>query len=148
MVEEEEKIGRCFLVFSESNGGCFLTKWSFVSVEGALASFVPSDVVPGHRYTTNGGISELCRNVGGPNVKKFFGGWLSFIRMGMNYEGGFVFLGNVAKLPGASSCVVVVGVVVRVRLVADALLCTRSCDLRERRGHAGGECSRGRQPFV
>ena len=98
--EPEKKTGRCYLIFSESNGGCFQLQWSMEVVEGALAAFLPREDVAQHRYTRNGGVSELCRDVGGPNVKKFFGGWLSFVKMAMSYRGTFALLGNVEKLPG------------------------------------------------
>ena len=61
---------------------------------------MPLHEVSQHKYTAKGGLSELCRDVGGPNVKKFFGGWLSFIRMAMGAKGKLAFLANVPKQPG------------------------------------------------
>ena len=96
----EVEEGRCYLLFSEANGGCFMLQWSETAVEGALACFLPCESVAQHKYTRHGGISELCRNVGGPNVKKFFGGWLSFIKMAHSHSGKLTFLQNLPKLPG------------------------------------------------
>ena len=96
----EPERGRCYLIFSESNGGCFQLQWSMEVVEGALAAFLPREDVAQHRYTRNGGISELCRDVGGPNVKKFFGGWLSFVKMAHSHGGKLAFLANLPKQPG------------------------------------------------
>ena len=78
-----------------------MLQWSMVRVDGALASFKPQKKLPPHRFTANGGLSELCRDVGGPNVKKFFVGWMSFIKMAIRQKGTLSFLGNVAKLPVA-----------------------------------------------
>jgi len=97
----EPERGRCYLIFSESNGGCFQLQWSMEVVEGALAAFLPREEVAQHRYTRNGGISELCRDVGGPNVKKFFGGWLSFVKMAHSHGGKLAFLSNLPKQPVA-----------------------------------------------
>ena len=95
------ELGRCYLIFSEANGGSFMLQWSMAPVDGALASFVPREPAPQHRFKANGGLSELCRDVGGPNVKKFFGGWISYIKMARSQKGTLTFLGNVAKLPVA-----------------------------------------------
>ena len=40
-----------------------------------------------HRYVTNGGQSELCKGVGGPNKKLFYQGWASFLRMAIRHNG-------------------------------------------------------------
>ena len=93
--------GRCYLLFSESNGGSFWLQWSREEVEGALASFTPEEEVPAHKYATNGGRSELCREAGGPNVKKFYRGWLSFIKTASEYGAPLRFLANVEKQPVA-----------------------------------------------
>ena len=88
----------CYMVFSEANGGCFFSHWSDVPVEGALARFVPKKEVPRNKFTHNGGRLELCRGVGGPNGKKFYEGWCSFLKMAHGAAGSFTFLANVAVI--------------------------------------------------
>lgn len=90
-------------VREQANGGCLLLHWSESPVEGALASFAPSEPAPAHKFTTNGGRSELCREVGGPNVKKFYVGWLSFVKAASSFGGRFQFRSNLSKLPGEAT---------------------------------------------
>jgi len=90
-----------YLVFSEANGGCFELHWSAEPVEGALASFLPKDPVAETKLTANGGRSELCRGVGGPNVKDFYRGWVSFIKMACKLEASLSLLSNLDKQPVA-----------------------------------------------
>jgi hypothetical protein len=89
------------LLFSESNGGSFQLQWSAEAVEGALARFIPGIAVPDFKLTANGGRSELCRGVGGPNVKEFYRGWVSYIRLAHQYEAKLCFLANLEKQPVA-----------------------------------------------
>ena len=65
------------------------------------ASFKPTERVQEFKLRANGGRSELARGCGGPNVKKFFGGWGSFIRTAaISYPGcTFTFLSNVPEKP-------------------------------------------------
>ena len=69
-------------------------------VPEALAAFTARPAsVPAFKLTKNGGYSELCRGVGGPNVKKFFEGWCSFIKMAHVHEAKFTHLSNVPARP-------------------------------------------------
>ena len=92
---------RGHLVFSEANGGCFELHWSADPVDGALACFLPREPVAEFKLSANGGRSELCRNVGGPNVKAFYNGWVSFVKMARKLEGSFTLLSNLPKQPVA-----------------------------------------------
>ncbi|EOD12872.1 hypothetical protein EMIHUDRAFT_452091 [Emiliania huxleyi CCMP1516] len=95
-VPPEPKVPRGYLVFAEQNGGCFELRWS-----GALAAFTPSQPVPTFKLTNNGGRSELCRAVGGPNVKKFYRGWLQYIKLAAQSGARLAIHSNVAKQPVA-----------------------------------------------
>jgi hypothetical protein len=90
-----------YLVFSETNGGCFQLHWSTEPIDNALACFLPKNPVPGYKLSANGGRSELCRDIGGPNVKDFYRGWVSFIALSRKYEASFSFLSNLEKQPVA-----------------------------------------------
>jgi len=59
----------------------------------ALASFVPRKPVPPYKLN-NEGKSELCRDAGGPNAKKFYGGWVAFIRTAYQFDGTLTVLKN------------------------------------------------------
>ena len=89
----------CYLLFNEASGGAFLTHWSKEPVVGALCAFFPSKQVPGFKFTTKGGLSEQCRGVSGPNKKRFYAGWASFIRTAHSHSGVLVFYGNVTSTP-------------------------------------------------
>ena len=72
---------KCFLLWSETNGGSFITQWSDGEPHGALASYEPPTAPAAWRYLRNDGRSELTRGVGGPNGRKqFYGGWCSFLK--------------------------------------------------------------------
>ena len=77
----------CYLDFNPSSGGTLLAVWSETAVEDALAVFVPSTKPPRFKITSNGGRSEIGRGVGGPNKKKYFSGWVSFIRQAASFGG-------------------------------------------------------------
>ena len=47
----------------------------------------PPPLHASHRYDNNGGQSELCKGVGGPNKKLFYQGWASFLRMAIRNNG-------------------------------------------------------------
>ena len=91
----------CYLVFTEASGGAFINHWSETPVEGALASFVPEKPVAKFKYTSNGGRSELCRGVGGPNKKAFYKGWASFIRTAYGHKAVFTLIDNLPASPVA-----------------------------------------------
>ena len=80
MPSSRQSVWRCYLLFSEANGGCFIEQWSPRYVEGALAAFMPQQSVPPFKLLSNGGRSEILRNAGGPNVKRFFVGWTHFVK--------------------------------------------------------------------
>ena len=71
------------------------------AVDGALAAFVPRRDVPMHKLMPGRERAELCRDVGGPNAKKFYLGWISFIRTAELYDATFFLLGNLPAKPVA-----------------------------------------------
>lgn len=89
---------RCYLVFSTASHGSFFEVWSTTPVEGALACFQPRSAVPAFKLRTQGGRVELCRDVGGPNHKKFYQGWVSFIKAAVASRGRFAHLANLELL--------------------------------------------------
>mmetsp|Transcript_43200 Transcript_43200/g.119494 ORF Transcript_43200/g.119494 Transcript_43200/m.119494 type:complete len:297 (+) Transcript_43200:99-989(+) len=92
----------CHLVFDEANHGTFLLQWAegnvATCVPGSLAAFVPRRSVPQHKVRS-GGRSELCRDVGGVNRKKFYQGWVSFIKAADAMESTLYFLANLQTRP-------------------------------------------------
>ena len=94
----------CYLLFTEASGGAFMLQWSETELpENAvpLAYYKPANPVANHKYTSNGGKTELCRGVGGPNKKLFYQGWASFLRAAYAQKGTLTFLSNVAACPVA-----------------------------------------------
>ena len=66
-----------------------------------LAHYKPENPVAKHKYSTKGGVTELCRGVGGPNKKLFYQGWASFLRAAYGQNGTLTLLGNVEACPVA-----------------------------------------------
>ena len=71
---EEQKmkaVPRAYLVFDTSNAGTFILQWTETAelLEGGLAVFEPKGPVARHKLTTNGGRSELMRDVSGPGPR-------------------------------------------------------------------------------
>ena len=96
-----KKVLRANLLFSEVNGGCFVLQWTDDPAPiGALATFVPQKPVPPYKLL-NEGKSELCRDIGGPNPKRWFEGWIAFIRVAYSFNGTVSLLTNDARKPGA-----------------------------------------------
>ena len=94
----------CYLLFTEASGGAFITHWSETELpEGSvpLAYYKPDSPVAKHKYSTKGGLTELCRGVGGPNKKLFYQGWTSFLRAAYGQNGTLTFLSNVGACPVA-----------------------------------------------
>ena len=94
------------LFFTEASGGAFILHWSETLPEASegyepLAHFRPEGTVAKHKYTSKGGVTELCRGVGGPNKKLFYQGWASFLRTAFSHSGMLTFLGNVKACPVA-----------------------------------------------
>lgn len=60
------------MTFSPASQGTLFINWSETPVDGALAYFKPNKTVPKFKFTTNGGKSELIRNIQGPQIKRYF----------------------------------------------------------------------------
>ena len=106
---------QAYLTFSDSSHGSLFLHWSATRVEGALASFVPQAAVPQFKLTANGGRSEIMRDVGGPNPKRFYEGWASFVKSCRAFAGRFVFVANHKDVPVAVYMTDEHGNVLRVR---------------------------------
>jgi hypothetical protein len=103
-VDLVEDFDGCYLLFTEASGGAFITHWSETALpEGSvpLAFYKPDIPVAKHKYSTKGGLTELCRGVGGPNKKLFYQGWASFLRAAYGQNGTLTFLSNVGACPVA-----------------------------------------------
>ena len=66
-----------------------------------MASFRPKKPVPDFKLKASGGRTELCRDIGGPNIKNFYRGWVSYIKLARQYEAQFTFVSNLEKQPVA-----------------------------------------------
>ena len=65
----------CYLTFSEASQGTLFLHWSETPVAGALAFFEPRKNVPAFKYKSNGGRSELIREMSGgtgERIKRFY----------------------------------------------------------------------------
>ena len=65
----------CYLTFSEASQGTLFLHWSETPVAGALAFFEPRKTVPAFKYKSNGGRSELIREMSGgtgERIKRFY----------------------------------------------------------------------------
>lgn len=91
---------KCYLLFSETNGGSFVMQWSDAGPpDEALACYRPRTAPAEWRLQRHDGRSELCRGVGGPDHRSFYQGWCSFVKLAWAAHGTFEFLGQLAKLP-------------------------------------------------
>lgn len=91
---------QCSLIFSSNDGGgCFMLQWSEGPVpEHALAAFIPTKPVPQYKLK-NEGKSELMRDAGGANARKFYEGWVSFVRTAIAYDSKMRFIKNLDYRP-------------------------------------------------
>ena len=81
--------------------GSLYLHWSDAPIDGALGSFVPKVPAPRFKFTVNGGRFEICREVGGPKIKRFYEGWAYFAKTARAHEGRLTFLSDVPKVPVA-----------------------------------------------
>jgi len=75
--------------------------WSETSVEGALAFFSARKAVPKFKFTNNAGRSDLVRDCGGVNKKKFYDGVAQFVKAAKQWEGVLTLLSNLPQRPVA-----------------------------------------------
>eukprot|EP00922_Rhytidocystis_sp_ex-Travisia-forbesii_P019455 GHVS01028800.1.p1 GENE.GHVS01028800.1~~GHVS01028800.1.p1 ORF type:complete len:160 (+),score=24.63 GHVS01028800.1:182-661(+) len=80
-----------YMKFDPASQGTLLLLWSKTPVEDALASMNPSKKVPPFKYTTNGGKSEIVRNIQ-TDHKKYYSGWCSFIKLCKQFDGELLIL--------------------------------------------------------
>jgi hypothetical protein len=82
----------CYLVHEENNQGTLFAVWSKTPVDSCIGFFRPGKAVQGFKYA-NGGKKEIIRQVnGGVNIKKYFQGWVEFLKMAREAEGDLVML--------------------------------------------------------
>lgn len=104
--KEPPPVLQCILTFSPVNGGCFVVQWSDPSTsetpEDAIALFFPSPSkhVPQYKLKAR---EELIRDAGGPNARKFYEGYIAFIRSAAAYDGKLKLIKNLDFRPGAHS---------------------------------------------
>ena len=96
---EDASVAKCFLTFTSADTGMFKLHWSMERVEGALAVFVPKKPPPAFKLRTHGGVSELTRDCGGPNPKRFYQGWTSYVKAARSFDAQMAQLANVPLLP-------------------------------------------------
>jgi len=71
--------------------------------DDALATFVPTKPVPPYKLK-NEGRSELIRDAGGPNARKFYEGWIAYIRTAVSFDGKLQLIKNMDFRPVALYC--------------------------------------------
>jgi len=82
----------CYLTWQETNGGILFLNWSRKKVDGALAFFKTKKKIAGFKFNNNSGKSECLTKVGGPNTKRWYEGWVSFLKLAISFEGDVVLL--------------------------------------------------------
>lgn len=79
-----------YLTFDASSQGTLFMTWSKTPVDGALAYFKPTKVVPQFKYLRSGK-SELVRNIQ-QDHKQYNQGWCSFAKTCKQFEGSLQLL--------------------------------------------------------
>ena len=83
----------CYLTISESSGGSLFSQWSETPIDGALAYFKPTKVVPKWKFNSNGGKTEIVRSANkGVGVKEFYRGYCMFVKMAKSFDADLVLL--------------------------------------------------------
>ena len=84
----------CYLTFSEASQGTLFLHWSETPVAGALAFFEPRKNVPAFKYKSNGGRSELIREMSGgtgERIKRFYTGICQYVKLAKSFDAAVVF---------------------------------------------------------
>jgi len=82
----------CYLTFDLASNGTLFTHWSQTPVPDALASFTPSKPIPKFKFTQNAGRTELIRTINGPNLPRYYQGWVQFVKMARENDAEFMVL--------------------------------------------------------
>lgn len=96
VVKSEEKL---FYTLEECGDGAFITweaasqgtlylVWSKTVVDGSMAHIKTGVPIPAHKYKTNGGKVEICKNIQNSPVL-YYEGWCSFIKSGKQFKSTF-----------------------------------------------------------
>ena len=84
----------CYLTFSDASQGTLFLHWSEAPVAGALAFFEPRKSVPAFKFKTNGGRSELLREMSGgtgERIRRFYTGLCQFVKLAKSFDSTLVF---------------------------------------------------------
>ena len=84
----------CYLTFSDASQGTLFLHWSETPVAGALAFFEPRKSVPAFKYKSNGGRSELIREMSGgtgERIKRFYSGICQYVKLAKSFDAAVVF---------------------------------------------------------
>jgi len=89
-----------YLTFDQASNGSLFTHWSQTPVPDALCKYTPTNEVAKFKYTQNGGRNELIRTMNGPNVQRFYLGWVQFFKAAKENDAEVVvLLGEKAPAP-------------------------------------------------
>eukprot|EP00462_Mataza_sp_D1_P020840 CAMPEP_0175142872 /NCGR_PEP_ID=MMETSP0087-20121206/13078_1 /TAXON_ID=136419 /ORGANISM="Unknown Unknown, Strain D1" /LENGTH=271 /DNA_ID=CAMNT_0016426799 /DNA_START=27 /DNA_END=842 /DNA_ORIENTATION=- len=80
----------CYLTFDTASGGTLFINWKTSPVEGALAYFKPKKNVPGFKFKTNGGKSELTRGTETSNMQNYWTGVCNFIKLAKDLDAAVI----------------------------------------------------------
>lgn len=87
----------CYLTFESVSEGTLFLNWSESKIENAYAYFCPGKTVPKFKFKQNGGKSELIRGMRGgtgPGLKKYFAGWVQFVKMAREFNAKLIVMYN------------------------------------------------------
>ena len=80
----------CYLLYSPSSGGRFITIYSREKVDGAIGFWRPGEgkKLQGFKFKQNQGRSDLMKDINGSNYKsKYFSGWCQFVKAAKAFNG-------------------------------------------------------------
>ena len=91
-----------FLVFGDASNGTLYMYWTTAGyADGALAGFVPRKKVPAFKLKEKGGWTEIIKDCGMMQPKRYYEGWQMFIKAARSFEADFNFIGNAPQRPAA-----------------------------------------------
>ena len=91
-----------FLVFGDASNGTLYMYWTTAGyADGALAGFVPRKKVPAFKLKEKGGWTEIIKDCGMMQPKRYYEGWQMFIKAARSFEADFNFIDNLDARPVA-----------------------------------------------
>lgn len=82
----------CYLTFVDADQGALVLNWSHTPVPNAIAYQQPGKPIPGFKYKSAGGKSNLKKGCGGVHKKELHTGWCSFVKMTKGNKGSITLL--------------------------------------------------------